>query len=131
MTCHSQVWQDAPILKPVHDSFEENLPLRWNRVYRIPHYVYFNHSIHVNKGVGCTTCHGAVNEMPLMWREQTFYMRECLACHREPEKYLRPVDQVFNLDWQPPADQLSLGKDLVEQYHIPKFRLTDCYTCHR
>jgi hypothetical protein len=131
MTCHSQIWQNAKMLEPVRESYRLGKPIEWNRAYRIPHYVYFNHSIHVNKGVGCTSCHGQVNEMPILWRDQTFFMRECLACHREPEKYLRPADQIFNLDWHAPDNQSLLGTKLVEQYHIPLTRLTDCYTCHR
>jgi hypothetical protein len=131
MTCHSQIWQDAPMLKPVRDSFAQGNPLQWNRIYRLPKYVYFNHSIHVNKGIGCTSCHGPIETMPLTAKSQPFYMRNCLACHREPEKFLRPKDRIFDLHWQAPSNQAEVGARLVGAYHIPKDRLTDCYTCHR
>jgi hypothetical protein len=134
MTCHSQIWQQASMLQPVRDSFAKNIPLEWNRVYKLPKYVYFNHSIHVNKGIGCTSCHGAIDRMPLTWKVKPFYMKDCLACHREPERSIRPKAEVFSQSWQPsanPAEQLDRGKKLVEEYHIPMQRLTDCYTCHR
>jgi hypothetical protein len=131
MTCHSQIWQNAPMLKPVRDSFKDGTSLKWNRVTRIPHYVYFDHSIHVQKGIGCTSCHGDISRMPLTWKVRTFYMRDCLSCHRNPEKYIRPEDDVFNPDWKAPSNQLELGALFVEKYHIPKQRLTDCMTCHR
>jgi hypothetical protein len=129
MTCHSQIWADSPMLEPVRASLQNNTPLRWTRVHDLPDFVYFDHSIHVNKGIGCSTCHGAVDEMPLMWRENTLLMEWCLACHREPEKYVRPREAVFRMDWTPPPNQPELGRQLVTQYKIR--RLTDCYTCHR
>jgi hypothetical protein len=131
MTCHSQIWQNAAILAPVRESYAQHKPLEWRRVYRIPKYVYFNHSIHVQKGIGCTSCHGEIANMPLTWKANPFYMRNCLACHREPEKHIRPKSEVFNPFWTQPANQESIGAKLVEEYHIPKDRLTDCYTCHR
>jgi Zn ribbon nucleic-acid-binding protein len=91
--------------------------------------VYFDHSIHVTKGIGCSTCHGQVDAMPIMWRENTLLMEWCLDCHREPERYVRPRDAVFRMDWTPPSNQLQAGRRLVRAYHIR--RLTDCYTCHR
>ena len=129
MTCHSQIWADSSMLEPVRASFRNNTPLRWTRVHDLPDFVYFDHSIHVKKGIGCSTCHGAVDEMPLMWRENTLLMEWCLACHREPERYVRPREAVFRMDWTPPANQRELGRQLVQQYKIRK--LTDCYTCHR
>jgi hypothetical protein len=131
MTCHSQIWQESTMLKPVRESLTQNKPLQWNRVYRLPKYVYFNHSIHVNKGVGCTTCHGQIERMPLTWKTQPFTMKDCLSCHREPEKYLRPKSEIFNVHWFPPKNQLELGAHWMREYQIPKERLTDCYTCHR
>jgi hypothetical protein len=95
----------------------------------LPQFVFFNHSIHVHKGIGCTTCHGPVGEMPLTWQAETLHMRWCLGCHENPEKFVRPVEEVFNPNWQPPADQLEQGRKLVKQYGIRK--LNDCYTCHR
>ncbi len=131
MTCHSQVWKDAPVLQPVRDSWQTGRPIKWTRVHDLPDYVYFNHSIHVNKGVGCATCHGQVNEMPFTWKTQPLYMRWCLDCHRQPEKYLRPTDQVVSMKYRPPADQLAFGQMLLQKNHIEKAGLTDCYTCHR
>jgi hypothetical protein len=129
MTCHSQIWADSPMLEPVRASIRNNTPLRWTRVHDLPDFVYFDHSIHVNKGVGCSTCHGAVDEMPLMWRENTLLMEWCLDCHRAPERYVRPREAVFRMDWTPPPNQHDVGRRLVTQYKIRK--LTDCYTCHR
>ena len=129
MNCHSQIWATAPILEPVRASFRDNNHLRWTRVHDLPDFVYFNHSIHVNKGVGCTTCHGQVDRMPLMWQEQSLQMEWCLDCHRNPEQYVRPREAVFRVDYVPPANQAELGKRLVADYHIQK--LTSCSTCHR
>lgn len=131
MTCHSQIWTQAKVLEPIRKSLKESIPIEWNRVHRLPKFVYFNHSIHVEKGIGCTNCHGQVDQMPITWKEKTFYMRECLSCHREPEKFIRPKKEVFNMKWTPPRDQMSQGKNLLEKYHVPKQRLTDCVTCHR
>jgi NAD-dependent SIR2 family protein deacetylase len=97
-------------------------------VHNLPGFVYFDHSIHVNKGVGCSTCHGRVDQMPLMSRENTLYMEWCLECHRAPERFVRPREQVFNMEWQAPEDQLALGQRLVREYKIQK--LTSCSVCH-
>jgi Cytochrome c7 and related cytochrome c len=129
INCHSQVFANSPFLEPVRTSFQTDRPLRWTRVHDLPDFVYFDHSIHVNKGVGCTTCHGQVDRMPLMWQEQSLQMEWCLDCHRNPERYVRPRDAVFRLDYQPPSDQLELGTRLVAEYEIQK--LTSCTTCHR
>jgi hypothetical protein len=132
MNCHSQIWTNAPILEPVRASFRENTPLEWTRVHDLPDFVYFNHSIHVNKGVGCVTCHGQVDRMPLMYQQANLMMSWCLDCHRNPAKYLRPRDQVFNMTWQPPADDPELGARLVREYKIASVeQLTSCSTCHR
>jgi len=129
MNCHTQIWAESPILEPVRESFRTGKSLEWTRVHNLPGFVYFDHSIHVHKGVGCTTCHGRVDQMPLMWRENTLYMEWCLECHRNPEQFVRPREQVFNMDWQPPADQIALGQKLVQQYKIES--LTSCSVCHR
>jgi len=129
MNCHTQIWAESPILEPVRESFRTGKSLEWTRVHNLPGFVYFDHSIHVHKGVGCTTCHGRVDQMPLMWRENTLYMEWCLECHRNPEQFVRPREQVFNMDWQPPADQITLGQKLVQQYKIES--LTSCSVCHR
>jgi hypothetical protein len=129
MSCHTQIWAESPILEPVRESFRTGKSLEWTRVNNLPGFVYFDHSIHVHKGVGCTTCHGRVDQMPLMWREHTLYMEWCLECHRNPERFVRPRDQVFNMDWQPPSDQIALGQKLVQDYKIES--LTSCSVCHR
>ena len=129
MNCHSQIFANSPFLEPVRESFTTGRSLQWNRVHDLPDFVYFDHSIHVNKGVGCTTCHGQVDRMPLTWQEESLQMEWCLDCHRSPERYLRPRDAVFRVDYVAPPDQAALGKRLVEQYQIQK--LTSCSTCHR
>ncbi|HEX4346797.1 MAG TPA: cytochrome c3 family protein [Vicinamibacterales bacterium] len=129
MNCHSEIFSNSPFLAPVRDSFANNTPLEWTRVHDLPDFVYFNHSIHVNKGVGCTTCHGQVDRMPLMWQEASLKMEWCVDCHRNPEKYVRPRDQVFSVDYRVPSNQDELGARLVREYQIQK--LTSCSTCHR
>lgn len=129
MTCHSHVWRDAPLLEPVRESYRTRRPLQWIRVHDLPDFVYFNHSIHVKQGIGCTTCHGPIAEMPLTRQVNTLFMSWCLDCHRNPEQYVRPREEVFNPRWTPPANQLEVGAQLVREYGIRK--LTDCSTCHR
>jgi len=129
MNCHTQIWSDSQMLAPVRESFRTGRSLEWTRVHNLPGFVYFDHSIHVNKGVGCTTCHGQVDQMPLMWRENSLYMKWCLDCHRNPERFVRPRQYVFSTDYRPPSDQITLGKRLVKEYRIQK--LTSCSTCHR
>lgn len=131
MTCHSQIWNESPKLALVRESYATGVPLAWTRVHDLGDYVYFNHSIHVMKGIGCTNCHGQVDQMPLMWKEEPMTMEWCLECHRQPELALRPVEEVFNMDYVQPSNQVALGEQLIEEYHIPTERLTDCYTCHR
>jgi hypothetical protein len=131
MTCHSQIWNDAPMLQPVRDSFQSGVPIEWNRVHDLPDFVYFNHSIHVQKGVGCVTCHGRVDQMPLMRKVQPMTMEWCLSCHREPERFIRPREEVMSVDWVVPTDQLALGRQLVEEYDINKQQLLNCSICHR
>lgn len=129
ITCHSQIWSDSPMLEPVRASWRENQSLHWTRVHDLPGFVYFNHSIHINKGIGCQTCHGRVDLMPLMWKVNSLHMGWCLDCHRNPERFIRPKNAVFQMDYQPPQDQEALGKKLVAEYKVRK--LEDCYTCHR
>lgn len=131
MHCHVQIWSDAPMLAPVRESFDTGIPIQWTRVHDLPDYVYFDHSIHVAKGIGCVTCHGQVDRMPLTWRESTLHMGWCLDCHREPEKYIRPREFVFDLTWTPGENQLEIGRRLVEAYGIDKEGLTNCSICHR
>ncbi len=128
MTCHSQIHTTAEILEPVRESWRSDRAIAWVRVNDLPDFVYFNHSIHLKKGVGCVTCHGPIQEMALTWRENPLEMAWCLQCHRNPEKFVRPRDQVFSTTWQA-ADQEKLGAQLVQEYQIRK--LTDCSICHR
>ena len=129
MTCHSRIWTNAAMLEPVRASYRDDKSLSWTRVNALPDFVYFDHSIHVSKGVGCTTCHGPIAEMPLTWRAGTLYMEWCLECHRQPEKYVRPKSEVFNPYYKPPQNQLELGRQLVKEYKIQS--LQNCSTCHR
>jgi hypothetical protein len=132
MTCHSQIWTNAGLLEPVRQSWRTGEPIRWRRVNNLPNYVYFNHSIHVAKGVGCVTCHGPVDEMPLTWQAATLRMGWCLDCHKDPAKYLRPREEVFNLHYKQPENQEAFGKELEKRYHVrPHQAMIDCYTCHR
>jgi Cytochrome c7 and related cytochrome c len=131
MTCHSQIWTDSLMLAPVRTSMRTNEPIRWNRVHDLPDYVFFNHSIHVQKGVGCASCHGPVDQMPMTWKAEPMTMQWCLSCHRAPEQHLRPRAEVFNMNWVPPKDQVSQGRKLIKEHQIPVQRLADCYTCHR
>jgi hypothetical protein len=131
MNCHSQIWNTSPMLEPVRASFRTDTSIAWTKVNDLPDFAYFDHSAHVNKGVGCVTCHGRVDHMPLMWQEASLQMEWCLECHRQPERFVRPREQVFNVAWEWPADKdpLAEGKKLVEQYGIqPR---TSCSTCHR
>ncbi len=129
MNCHSEVFSTSPFLEPVRQSFQTGRSLVWTRVHDLPDFVYFNHSIHVDKGIGCTTCHGQVDRMPLMWQHASLQMEWCLDCHRRPEQYVRPRDEVFSTDYVAPPNQLELGRQLVAAYRIRS--LTNCSTCHR
>ncbi|HVC19484.1 MAG TPA: cytochrome c3 family protein [Vicinamibacterales bacterium] len=132
MNCHSEIFSQASYLRPVRASFRTNVSLHWNRVHDLPDFVYFNHSIHVNKGIGCSTCHGRVDQMPLVVQVQSLQMQWCLNCHRHPERYVRPRADVFRMDYAYPTDQVALGKRLVAEYHIKgPADLTSCSTCHR
>jgi hypothetical protein len=130
MSCHSQLWTNAEMLEPVRSSFRTGTSLEWTRVHDLPDFVYFNHSIHVNKGIGCSTCHGRVDQMPLMYKVNTLYMQWCIDCHRHPESQVRPREEVFNIAYETPApNQDEIGPKLVSLYKIQS--LTDCVTCHR
>ena len=126
MTCHSQLYTDTAALKPVVDSWRHGVALHWQRVNQLPDFVYFNHSIHVAKGVGCVTCHGRVDRMPLMKQAAPLTMGWCLTCHRNPENYIRPRSAVFDMKWTAPEDQLDQGRRLMREYHIDVNHLTDC-----
>lgn len=130
MTCHSQIWTNAAMLSPDRKSLAQNKPIRWTRVYTLPDYVYFDHSIHIAKGVGCTECHGPVGDMPLTWKAEPLYMGWCLSCHRDPAPHLRPKEDVFDPHWHRTPSTPD-GKTLMAQYHIHTANLTDCGICHR
>lgn len=132
MNCHKEIWKDSPMLEPVRASFRDNVPLEWNRVHDLPDFVYFDHSIHVAKGVSCVECHGEVTKMPLIKRGASLQMSWCLDCHRDPEGRIRPPEEVFNFDWERPKDDPHYGAKLVAEAGIedPR-RLTSCSTCHR
>jgi len=131
MTCHSELFNTSTMLEPIRASFQNDQSIQWQRVNLLADYVYFNHSIHISKGIGCTHCHGEIDTMPLTWRASTLRMEWCLDCHRAPQKYVRPRDQVFNMQWTPPDNQLEQGARLVKEYNIATNRITDCFTCHR
>jgi hypothetical protein len=145
MNCHSQIWTAGPLLEPVRESYRTGKSLVWNRVNDLPDFVYFDHSVHINKGVGCNTCHGPVDRMPLMFNYASLQMEWCIECHRGPEKNLRPREQVFNMRYQQPTtalpvevdgksytDQMELGKYLAHKYNLrTAMDITSCSTCHR
>lgn len=129
INCHSQIWSTSPYLEPVRSSFRDDTPLKWLRVHDTPDFVYFNHSIHVKKGMGCETCHGRVDQMPLMRQQNSLQMEWCLNCHRNPEQFVRPRSEVFTMGYVPAVDQRELGPQLVAEYKIQS--LTNCSVCHR
>ena len=145
INCHAQIWTNAALLEPVRHSWATGQSLVWTKVHDLPDYVYFNHSIHINKGVGCNTCHGPVDRMPLMYQQASLQMEWCIDCHRAPDKYLRPRDQVFNMRYQQPStsqpldldgtqftDQGTLGKYLIKKHNLRSVAdITSCSTCHR
>jgi hypothetical protein len=129
MNCHRQIWAESPTLEPVRASLRSGESVAWTKVYDLPDFVYFNHSIHVYKGIGCVTCHGRIDQMSLTAQEPSLHMEWCLGCHRNPERYVRPREEVFNLEWEAPPNQPALGAELIQLYHIE--RRDDCSICHR
>lgn len=129
MGCHSQVWVDAPILEPVRQSWANETPVVWRRVHNLADFVYFNHAIHVNKGIGCAECHGRIDQMPLMNQASPLTMQWCLQCHTQPEKFIRPREEVYNMNYEKPANQEELGRKLMEEYHVVS--KMSCTACHR
>jgi hypothetical protein len=129
MNCHQQIWANSPMLEPVRASLRTDRSITWNRIHNLADFAYFDHSIHIKKGVGCSTCHGPVHQMPLTWQHASLHMEWCLDCHRHPEKNVRPRSEIFNMEWKPPPDQWEQGAKLVKEYGIKK--RTDCSTCHR
>ncbi len=146
MNCHQQMWTSANVLEPVRESYakdkEKGKPIAWTKIHNVPHYTYFNHSIHVAKGVGCVSCHGQVDQMNLLHQSKTLLMEWCLDCHRAPEKHLRPTDEITNMLFVPgmvkneatgqPHTQKSLGAELKTKHGIREASvLTNCSICHR
>lgn len=151
MTCHSQIWTEAPMLEPVRESFRTGEPIEWNKVHDLSDFVYFNHSVHVNAGVGCESCHGRVDQMPLVAKAETLHMEWCLECHRNPAENLRPADEIYTFGWERPTPggegeeghgetvaelpedhaEFVSGQQLVADYGIEVGRLDDCSICHR
>lgn len=129
MSCHSVVWKDAEVLEPVRESYRSDRPIPWVRVHDLPDFAYFDHSIHVRKGIGCSSCHGRVDEMPLTWRTNTLNMDWCLSCHRDPAAEVRPRERVFDMGWDPAALSRAEREALAERYHVES--LTNCSVCHR
>src|SRR5881296_3724125 len=104
MNCHSEIWTNADILEPVRASYRNNTPIWWTKIHDLPDYVYFNHEIHINKGIGCASCHGPVDEMPLTYQHGSLQMEWCLDCHRNPAKNIRPAgDPIYNIGWKGPS----------------------------
>lgn len=135
MNCHRQIWSDSPYLEPVRASFQSGKPIEWIRVHDLPDFAYFNHSIHVKKGVGCSTCHGRIDQMPIIYQAKSLQMEWCLECHRAPERFVRPPDKIFDMEWRPEnttKDQLAEGVQLKAHYRIQgRHILESCSTCHR
>lgn len=129
MNCHNQIWPESPLLAPVWESFFTGTPIRWARVHQLPDFVYFDHSIHLKKGVGCESCHGRVDRMARVYQVASLQMSWCLDCHRRPERHLRPVEEATTMGWAPPGPQEEFGRELMERYGVR--RLTDCTVCHR
>lgn len=131
MTCHSQIRVGTPQLAAVYESWETGTPIAWNRVHKLADFVYFNHSAHINSGIGCNHCHGRVDQMSAIWKAEPMTMGWCLECHRNPARYVRPREEVFNLAYEYPANQLEIGAQLVEAYNINADALANCSICHR
>jgi hypothetical protein len=132
MSCHSQIKTNSALLKPIRDSWASGKPVEWNRVNKVADFVYFDHHIHVSKGIGCESCHGRVDQMTTDVKANTFYMAWCLQCHRDPSKFIRPKDQVYKMGYTPAEDQSTLGAKLVKEYNVlPSSQLMNCSTCHR
>jgi hypothetical protein len=132
MNCHQEIWFGSAMLEPVRESYRSDRSIPWQRVHNLPQFVYFDHSIHVHKGVGCVSCHGRVDQMPFTYQKESLLMEWCLDCHRSPERHLRPREAVFDLAWQPPAGRPGFGTDLARYHQIrSQAELTSCSTCHR
>lgn len=151
MSCHSQIWTNSPLLEPVRQSYRTGEPLRWSRLNKVPDFVYFNHSIHIAKGINCNNCHGPIQKMQLAYKGKAFFMAWCLECHRAPEKYIGKKEEVFNIyeryqrgevtakgevalmngfPYNRTPEELDEGRRLVKEYNVKVQQLADCWTCH-
>ena len=129
MNCHAQIWTNAQLLEPVRQSWASGQSLRWIRVHDLPDYVFFNHEIHVNKGIGCESCHGRVDEMPLMYAQNTLQMEWCLDCHRNPAKNLRPTSEIYNMAWKAPTEDHPVWCEAVDpKTGVPTAQSVNCTT---
>ena len=132
MNCHQQIWVGSAMLEPVRESYRRGESIPWERIHNLPQFVYFDHHIHINKGVGCVTCHGRIDEMPFTYQDKSLFMDWCVSCHRDPRPNLRPREYIFNMTWEPSADQPKLGEELLKRYRIRDAdQLTSCSRCHR
>lgn len=131
MSCHSQIATYSELLAPVRASYATGEPLVWNRVHDLAEHVYFNHSIHIANGFACETCHGRVDQMPLVWQAEQMTMGWCLTCHQEPERFIRPIEEIYTFGYEPAIPQLELGAQLVDEYEVDTTGLTNCAVCHR
>jgi hypothetical protein len=132
MNCHNQLYADQEYLEPIRASYRDNKPIKWERVHDLPGYAYFNHSIHVAKGVGCSTCHGQIDNMPSVYQENTLQMEWCLSCHRNPEEFIRPKEEIYNMQWENSSLTADERAKLKADYKIrSRELLTSCSTCHR
>jgi hypothetical protein len=129
MGCHSQIWNDSPQIEPLRRSYYSGVPVRWNRVHHLPDFAYFDHSIHVAKGVGCVTCHGRVDQMAEVRQVSSLQMRWCIDCHRDPTPHLRPPQEVTNMTWEPPGNPRTVGARIAAELDVES--LTHCTACHR
>ena len=128
MNCHKLIWNESPMLEPVRESYRTGRPIEWTRVHDLPDFVYFDHSIHVAKGIGCASCHGRVDQMPLMYQAESLQMEWCLECHRAPERFIRPRAEIYNMEWVS-ADQETEGARLIADYRVQS--KLNCSVCHR
>lgn len=131
MSCHTQIKANSPLLSPVRESWSSGDPVAWKRIHKVPDYAYFNHALHINRGVGCVSCHGQVNEMKVVYEAKPLSMGWCLECHLKPENHVRPAEEALNMNWKPPSDksQAEVGRQLIEQFQIKPGQ--NCQGCHR
>lgn len=131
MNCHNQIRTDSAALAPIRESYQSGQDIYWVKINNTPGYVYFNHAVHVNRGISCVDCHGQVNEMPVVYQDKSLTMLFCLDCHRNPEQFIRPLDEVYNLNWKPESQeaQMEMGKKLVHDWKVTP--PTSCSGCHR